>query len=281
MRLHVEHGNSGGRCEQARRQRGDRYRRRVRAGPRLGERFAEEGARLALLDLDGAERAAEAIDGARALTADVTDETALTQAVATVTERLGPPDVLHANAGIPGEGRVHELSLQAWNRVIAVHLTGVFLSAKAVLPAMLAPGRRLEHHAVERRRLGRRSQPPRLRRGLGRRDRARPPDGAPTTPQHGIRTIAICPGTVRTPLVEDVYPPASRRRRGRGARSPRPRLSGRTARARGGHRQPRPVPRLGRGRMDHRRGLPGRRRGDRGVALGTPLSGCRLPHRPV
>jgi NAD(P)-dependent dehydrogenase (short-subunit alcohol dehydrogenase family) len=168
------------------------------------KRFTEEGARVALLDLDGAERAAEAIDGALGLTADVTDETALTRAVANVTERLGPPDVLYANAGIPGEGRVHELSLEAWNRVIAVHLTGVFLSAKSVLPTMLdrKTGSIILQSSVAGL-AGVRNLPAYAAAKGGVIALAR--QMAADYAQHGIRTNAICPGTVRTPLVEEVY----------------------------------------------------------------------------
>jgi NAD(P)-dependent dehydrogenase (short-subunit alcohol dehydrogenase family) len=164
-------------------------------------RFAEEGARVAILDLDAgaAARAAEPLNGI-GLAADVTDEGALSAAV----EQVGPVDVLYANAGIPGEGRVHELSLDAWNRVIAVNLTGVFLSVKAVLPGMIERGsgsiilqssigglagvRNLPAYAA-------------AKGGVAALARQMAADYA----ELGIRVNAICPGTVRTPLVEEVF----------------------------------------------------------------------------
>ena len=162
-------------------------------------RFAEEGAQVACLDVQEAQA-----DGMLGLAADVTDEQALNEAVATVTSRLGPPDVLYANAGIAGEGRVHELSREAWDRVIAVNLTGVFLSAKVVLPAMLERGRGsiiLQSSVAGL--AGVRNLPAyaAAKGGVIALARQMSADYA----QHGVRTNAICPGTVRTPLVEEVF----------------------------------------------------------------------------
>jgi len=63
---------------------------------------------------------------------DVTDEDAVT----TLFERVGPIDVLVPNAGVSASAPVHRTSLDDWNRHLAVNATGVFLTARAALPAM-------------------------------------------------------------------------------------------------------------------------------------------------
>jgi NAD(P)-dependent dehydrogenase (short-subunit alcohol dehydrogenase family) len=170
-------------------------------------RFAEEGARVACLDIDGeaAEQAAAGIgDQALGLATDVTDEAATNRAVAATLERFGRVDVLYANAGIPGTGGVHGLSLEAWRRVIDVNLTGVFLSARAVLAPMLEQGagsiilqasaagiggvRDLAAYAA-------------AKGGVVALTRQMAADYS----ERGIRVNAICPGTIRTPLVEQTY----------------------------------------------------------------------------
>jgi NAD(P)-dependent dehydrogenase (short-subunit alcohol dehydrogenase family) len=171
------------------------------------QRFAEEGARVVCVDLDGAaaEQAAAGIgDAALGLAADVTDEAALERAVAATLERFGRVDVLYANAGIPGTGQVHEISLAEWQRVIDVNLTGVFLSARAVLPPMLAQGAgSLVLQASVGGLTGIRSLPAYAAAKGG--VVALTKQMAADYSERGIRVNAICPGTVRTPLVEATY----------------------------------------------------------------------------
>jgi NAD(P)-dependent dehydrogenase (short-subunit alcohol dehydrogenase family) len=52
----------------------------------------------------------------------------------------GRLDIVVANAGVPGEGRAIDLGIDAWRRVIDIHLTGTFLTAQAALPHMVAAG---------------------------------------------------------------------------------------------------------------------------------------------
>ena len=69
---------------------------------------------------------------------DVTDESS-TATLATITvETYGRIDVLINNAGISAAGRVHETSLELWERIMRTNARGVFLVAKAVLPTMMA-----------------------------------------------------------------------------------------------------------------------------------------------
>lgn len=104
------------------------------------QRLAQEGLTVAALDLepDGA-------DGTAAMTlrCDVTEEKDVAQAMATVTERLGPIDVLVNNAGITGSraaARCDETPVEEWDRVQAVNVRGPFLCSRAVLPSMVARG---------------------------------------------------------------------------------------------------------------------------------------------
>jgi len=109
-------------------------------------RLASEGARVAIVDKRplGCESAASevATAGGQAISigCDVGDEAAVEAAVATAIDSLGGVDALFANAGTAGRGWVHELSLQDWEAVLRVNLTGVFLVAKHCIPAMLAAG---------------------------------------------------------------------------------------------------------------------------------------------
>jgi NAD(P)-dependent dehydrogenase (short-subunit alcohol dehydrogenase family) len=104
-------------------------------------RFAEEGAVVVGADLkltddwSAIEQLAPA-SGFHAL--DVTDEDAQQAAVAAVLADHGRVDILVTAAGVAGGGPVHTLELAAWQRVQDINLTGTFLSAKAVLPAMIA-----------------------------------------------------------------------------------------------------------------------------------------------
>ncbi len=109
----------------------------------LAQRVGRAGARVAILDVDGAaaEKAAAALarDGRKAYggPADVTDAAGVARAVAAAERALGPIDGLFNNAGIAGFGGVVDADPAAWERVIAVNLTGTFLVSRAVLPGMI------------------------------------------------------------------------------------------------------------------------------------------------
>lgn len=113
-------------------------------------RFAVEGARVALIDTNAeglAEVAAEIGSAERdrvaALVADVTDAAAVEHAIGAAVDAFGGLDVIVANAAInfPDQAaRVHELELEVWRRTIEVNLTGVFLTCKYALRALLRSG---------------------------------------------------------------------------------------------------------------------------------------------
>jgi meso-butanediol dehydrogenase / (S,S)-butanediol dehydrogenase / diacetyl reductase len=116
-------------------------------GSGIGEatcrRLAAEGARVVVVDIDGAaaHRVAEAI-GRSAFRADVADPVQSEAMIRHAVASYGRLDVLDNNATGGGTlGRVADLDLEAWNRAIAVNLTAPFLAIKLVLPIMLAQGR--------------------------------------------------------------------------------------------------------------------------------------------
>jgi NAD(P)-dependent dehydrogenase (short-subunit alcohol dehydrogenase family) len=104
-------------------------------------RMAEAGARVAVVDIDGdaATAVAADIDGV-AFAADVTDYDALAAAADGAAERLGGLSIVFNNAGTSTLSRIHEWSLDEWNRLIGVNLTGVFHGFRACVPHLLANG---------------------------------------------------------------------------------------------------------------------------------------------
>jgi NAD(P)-dependent dehydrogenase (short-subunit alcohol dehydrogenase family) len=104
-------------------------------GRRISERFAEQGARVAALDL-----AAPELPGVLGIPADVTDPAAIDAAFARVEAELGTVDVLVLNAGIFIVEPLKSTTLDQWERTLAVNLTGPFLCAQRALPGMKASG---------------------------------------------------------------------------------------------------------------------------------------------
>jgi NAD(P)-dependent dehydrogenase (short-subunit alcohol dehydrogenase family) len=169
--------------------------------------FAQEGASIAAADIDRA-AAAETVETiesaggrARAYEVDVADE-ASTQRLATdVVADFGRIDVLFNNAGIAGVGVLHETSLELWERVMAVNVRGVFLVAKAVLPAMIAAGGGSiinMSSAIAEIGLANRAPYAASKGAVLSLTRQMQADYAP----HGIRVNALLPGTIHTPFVD-------------------------------------------------------------------------------
>jgi len=99
------------------------------------------GARVALWDRDEAvaRESANALTGAIAVAVDVVDDRSVAAALADTEKRLGGVDVLVASAGVTGpNATVADYDVQAWRQVIDINLTGVFLTNRAVVPAMVS-----------------------------------------------------------------------------------------------------------------------------------------------
>ncbi len=112
----------------------------------IARRLAEAGRRVALLDLDGdaATGAADELtrDGATAVAAkvDVTDRGGVDDAFARVRDELGPVEILVTSAGFDEFRPFTDITLDAWEHMLAVNLTGTFHCIQAAIPDMLAAG---------------------------------------------------------------------------------------------------------------------------------------------
>jgi NAD(P)-dependent dehydrogenase (short-subunit alcohol dehydrogenase family) len=106
-------------------------------------RFAQEGARIAGLDLQARgdecwEQAARGAGAAQLFNVDVRHEAHVLAVVEAVRARFGRIDALVNSAGVAGGGPAHTLAVEEWDRVLDINLKGTFLVCKHVLPVMLA-----------------------------------------------------------------------------------------------------------------------------------------------
>jgi NAD(P)-dependent dehydrogenase (short-subunit alcohol dehydrogenase family) len=108
-------------------------------GKACAERFVAEGGKVAVLDIDqsAAMTTAARLKGL-AVTCNVADRDSVQTAMLTVMERWGQLDVLVASAGIYRSTALPDLSLDEWQLLLDVNLTGVMLSCQAVAPSMIA-----------------------------------------------------------------------------------------------------------------------------------------------
>ncbi|ANP73393.1 SDR family oxidoreductase [Cryobacterium arcticum] len=109
-------------------------------GAAMTRRLVEEGARVVVgdvLDEEGGALAAELGDACRYVHLDVTRAQHWDNAVAAAVSEWGGLDVLVNNAGIVNFASIEEYTLESWNSIIAINLTGVFLGIKAAVPAII------------------------------------------------------------------------------------------------------------------------------------------------
>ena len=113
-------------------------------GQSISAVLARDGHRVAVLDVDGeaATKVATEIEGhggqALAVEVDVADEDSVTSAFASVRNQSGPIAILVTSAAISGFTRFDKITLDEWNRYLAVNLTGTFLSVRAALTDMVS-----------------------------------------------------------------------------------------------------------------------------------------------
>ncbi|MEM5430288.1 3-hydroxybutyrate dehydrogenase [Cupriavidus oxalaticus] len=185
-------------------------------GKAIAKLLAREGASVAVADLDedAARSVAAAIEAgggqAMGVAMDVTDEAAVDRATQAVANRFDGVDILVSNAGIQIVNPVHEYSFADWKRMQAIHLDGAFLTTRAALRYMYPDDRggtiiymgsvhsheasplKCAYVAAKHGLLG-------LARVVAR-------EGG----EHNVRSHVICPGFVRTPLVEKQIPEQAR-----------------------------------------------------------------------
>ena len=112
-------------------------------GLATAKKLLSEGAKVVLVDwnLDVSDIARSLNEDAMGIKCDVSREEDVKKCVSEVIEKFGHIDYLVANAGIGGgPNKAHEVSLEEWNKVIAVNQTGIFLMNKYVISEMLKSG---------------------------------------------------------------------------------------------------------------------------------------------
>ena len=180
-------------------------------GRAIAERYAAEGARIAIADLnlDAANATAAEIKAAggvaMGVAMDVTDESAVAAGVAAVVAAYGDVDILVSNAGIQIVHPLEEFSYAEWKKMMAIHVDGAFLTTRACLPHMYKAGRGSiiymgSVHSKEASVL--KAPYVTAKHGLIGLAKVIAKEGA----AHGVRANVICPGFVRTPLVEKQIP---------------------------------------------------------------------------
>jgi NAD(P)-dependent dehydrogenase (short-subunit alcohol dehydrogenase family) len=177
-------------------------------GLATAHRFAEEGARVVVVDLNAeAGRAAADAVGGEFVGCDVSEESAVQALFDGVADRYGRVDIAFNNAGIspPDDDSILDTGLDAWERVHKVNLTSVYLCCKYALPHMRRQGRgaivntasfvalmgaatsQIAYTASKGGVLA-------LSRELG-----------VQFAREGIRVNALCPGPVATPLLMELF----------------------------------------------------------------------------
>ena len=147
---------------------------------------------------------------ATAVAMDVADEAQVEAGVDEVAARLGGVDILVSNAGIQHIAPLADLPLADWQKILAVHLDGAFLTTRACLRHMIRQGRGGtvlyigSVHSVEASPL--KAPYVTAKHGLIGLARLVAKEAA----VHGIRANVICPGFVRTPLVDRQIPEQAR-----------------------------------------------------------------------
>jgi 3-hydroxybutyrate dehydrogenase len=174
--------------------------------------FAREGAKVAIADLnkDAADATASEIraSGGQAIgvAMNVTDEQGVNDGVAAVVRAFGGVDVLVSNAGIQIVHPLEEFTYADWKKMLAIHVDGAFLTTRACLPHMYKSGRGgsvIYMGSVHSKEASVLKAPyVTAKHGLIGLAKVVAKEGA----AHGVRANVICPGFVRTPLVEKQIP---------------------------------------------------------------------------
>lgn len=181
-------------------------------GEACARKLASDGATVVIADLNlaNAQKAAEDIvaHGGKAIAVamDVTSEEAVDAGVAETVNRLGGIDVLVSNAGIQIVNRIEDYAFSDWKKMLAIHLDGAFLTTRAALRHMYASNKggaviyMGSVHSHEASQL--KSAYVAAKHGLLGLARVVAKEGGP----RGVRANVVCPGFVRTPLVDKQIP---------------------------------------------------------------------------
>ncbi|TRL39144.1 3-hydroxybutyrate dehydrogenase [Rhizobium straminoryzae] len=181
-------------------------------GAAIARRYVEEGANVVIADLnlEAAEAKAQELSAlgsgqAIGIAMDVTSEAAVNAGVAATVQHFGRVDILVSNAGIQIVHRIEDFPFADWKKMQAIHLDGAFLTTKACVPHMKRQGGGAviymgSVHSHEASPL--KSAYVTAKHGLLGLARVLAKEGG----EYGIRANVICPGFVRTPLVDKQIP---------------------------------------------------------------------------
>lgn len=186
-------------------------------GREIAFELARAGAAVVIADLNeaGAKAVAAEIESAGGhalgIAMDVTDEAAVESGVRQALERFGGVDILVSNAGIQIVNPIEQFAFADWKKMLAIHLDGAFLTTRAVLPHMYATGSDGKPRGGTVIYMGSvhshlasplKSAYVTAKHGLLGLSRTLAKEGA----KHGVRSHVVCPGFVRTPLVDRQIP---------------------------------------------------------------------------
>ena len=181
-------------------------------GKEIALLFAREGAKVAIADLvkkaadDTAAEIRSAGGQAMGVAMDVSSEEQVNAGVAAVVKEFGGVDVLVSNAGIQIVHPVEQFSFADWKKMLAIHLDGAFLTTRACLPHMYKSGRGgsiIYMGSVHSKEASKLKAPyVTAKHGLLGLSRVVAKEGAP----YGVHANVICPGFVKTPLVDKQIP---------------------------------------------------------------------------
>ena len=181
-------------------------------GKEIARTFVAEGAKVVIADLnqEGADETAKELNGsgknAIGVAMDVTDETQVEAGIAKSIEAFGKIDVLVSNAGIQIVAPLDQFEFSKWKKLLAIHLDGAFLTTRAALRQMYKQGSGgsiIYMGSVHSKEASMLKAPyVTAKHGLIGLAKVVAKEGA----AHGVRANVICPGFVRTPLVDKQIP---------------------------------------------------------------------------
>ena len=181
-------------------------------GLAIAKRYVEEGATVAIADLKAEAAQAAAADLSKkgpgkaiGLAMDVTSEAEVNDGVATVVRQFGTVDILVSNAGIQIVSPLVDFSFADWKKLLAIHLDGAFLTTKACLKHMYAAksGSVVYMGSVHSKEASKLKAPyVTAKHGLIGLCKVVAKEGA----EFNVRANVVCPGFVRTPLVDKQIP---------------------------------------------------------------------------
>jgi len=181
-------------------------------GKRIAEVYAQAGGKVVIADLklDAAEATADEIRSAGgdalAVAMDVTDEAQVVDGIAKAVAHYGRIDVLVSNAGIQIVNKVTDFSYADWKKMLAIHLDGAFLTTRECLRVMEQrnTGGAIIYMGSVHSHLASKLKAPYVTAKHGLLGLAR--TVAKEAAAYGVRANVICPGFVRTPLVDKQIP---------------------------------------------------------------------------